>query len=283
MIHVFLKNLREKNGLSQEFLASRLGISRPTYIQIEKGDRDLNISELKVLAALFNISQEDFLACRIPSETQIIVKKKETHTDTITISSNMVDKFKEVLLYILEKVGAKSNVGETVLYKLLYFIDFDYYEKYGQKLIGATYIKNLRGPTPVEFKKIVDDMEKEEEIEKVSSKFFQYEQKKYLPRRAAKLYFLNAQEEKHIDQVLSHLSDLNASQISEYSHRDIPWVVTKEGEIIDYDLVFERNKPYTDKDYLSLLSQVSGEDIVKDLGPISREEYEYYKSLPEIE
>ncbi len=46
------------------------------------------------------------------------------------------------LLYVLNKVGCKYNVGETVLYKLLYFIDFDFYEKYEEQLIGATYVKN---------------------------------------------------------------------------------------------------------------------------------------------
>ena len=47
----------------------------------------------------------------------------------------------------------------TVLYKLLYFIDFDYYEKFEDQLVGATYIKNHFGPTPVEFKKIVDSLQ----------------------------------------------------------------------------------------------------------------------------
>ena len=67
-------------------------------------------------------------------------------------------KFKEVLLYVLNKVGSKPNIGETVLYKLLYFIDFDFYEKYEERLIGASYIKNHYGPTPAEFKEIIDDI-----------------------------------------------------------------------------------------------------------------------------
>ena len=71
-----------------------------------------------------------------------------------------VKKFKEVLLYILNKVGAKPNIGETALYKLLYFIDFDFYEKYETQLTGAKYIKNYYGPTPIEFEKIVEGMEK---------------------------------------------------------------------------------------------------------------------------
>jgi len=64
----------------------------------------------------------------------------------IIISQANVKKFKEVFLYILEKVGARPNIGETALYKLLYFIDFDYYEKFEEQLIGAKYIKNHFGP-----------------------------------------------------------------------------------------------------------------------------------------
>ena len=60
----------------------------------------------------------------------------------IRVQEKNIKKFKEVLLYILEKVGAKPNVGESVINKLLYFIDFDYYERFEENLTGATYIKN---------------------------------------------------------------------------------------------------------------------------------------------
>ena len=82
-----------------------------------------------------------------------------------------------MLLYILEKVGGKPNVGETVLHKLLYFIDFDYYEKFEENLIGATYIKNHHGPTSVELGTILKDMQKNGEIEAVKSKYFNHLQK----------------------------------------------------------------------------------------------------------
>jgi hypothetical protein len=68
--------------------------------------------------------------------------QKEKQEIRIDVPQKNLKKFKEVLLYILEKVGGKPNVGMTVLYKLLYFIDFDYYEKFEEQLIGATYIKN---------------------------------------------------------------------------------------------------------------------------------------------
>lgn len=55
----------------------------------------------------------------------------------------------------MNAVGARPNVGETVLFKFFYFIDFNYYEKYGEQIIGATYIKNERGTMPMEFQGII--------------------------------------------------------------------------------------------------------------------------------
>jgi len=157
--------------------------------------------------------------------------------------------FKEVLLYILNKVGSKENIGETVIYKLLYFIDFDFYEKYEEQLVGATYMKNQYGPTPIEFAKIVDQMISSEEIEKVKSKYFSYPQTKYLPLRKPNLATLKAHEIEVIDDVLNRLSEMNGSQISAYSHSDVPWLTTEDGEVIEYESVFYRSPPYSVRMY----------------------------------
>ena len=42
----------------------------------------------------------------------------------------------------------------------------------------------------------------------------------------------------HIDDVLARLSDKNGKEIENYSHGDIPYLVTKDGEKIDYETVF---------------------------------------------
>ena len=170
--------------------------------------------------------------------------------DLISIPQKNIEKFKEVLLYILSKVGAKPNVGETVLYKLLYFIDFDYYEKYEEQLIGATYIKNHFGPTPVEFKILVEEMVKNGELESIKSKYFQHEQKKYLAVRQPDLSkLISAQELLHINEVLDRLSDKNGSELSEYSHKDIPWIIAEEGKPIDYETVFYRTSKTSVRNY----------------------------------
>jgi transcriptional regulator with XRE-family HTH domain len=246
MISDFIKKLREDRNLTQEYLAQKLGLSRQTYGLIEKGDRVLNVEEARILAAQLDISLEDFLdekdmsvsievGCSKPQEKSIKAVMR------ISIPQKNFDKFKEVLLYILARVGSRPNIGETALYKLLYFIDFDYYEKFEEQLIGATYIKNQYGPTPVEFKALVDQMISKGELVLVKNKYFGHDQKKYLPVRDPDLTKLkDAREIKHIDDVLARLADYNASELTDLSHDDVPWIITEDLKPIDYESVFYR-------------------------------------------
>jgi len=255
MLSKFIQQLRKKNNLTQEFLASEIGISRPTYAQIEQGKRELTISEAEKLAAIFGIPFEDFRYGKDSSITAEIKKGKvkprvEKQEARISVPQKNLVKFKEVLLYILSKVGGKPNVGEAVIYKLLYFIDFDFYEKFEEQLVGATYIKNHYGPTPVEFKVMVDDMIKKGELTKIESKYFNHLQKKYLPVREPDLTKLkDARELHHIDEVLARLSDKNATELSEYSHEDTPWLIAKENQPLDYEAVFYRTPKTSVRNY----------------------------------
>ncbi len=245
--------------MSQAYIAEKIGISRPSYIEVEKGKKELTISQAQKIAQIFEIKIENLISGKKNFELDIRIMDekeiKETIGMRIDVPQKNIKKFKEVLLYILERVGGKPNVGMTVLYKLLYFIDFDYYEKFEEQLIGATYIKNHFGPTPVEFKKVIESMESKGELETVKSNYFQHGQTKYLPKRQANLSVLSANEIKHIDEVLARLSNKNATELSNYSHEDIPWIVTKENQPIKYEGVFYRTEKtsvrnYDDQDYL---------------------------------
>ena len=88
-------------------------------------------------------------------------------------------------------------------------------------------------------------MKKNREVEKIQSLYYQYPQTKYLPLRKPDLSILRANEMKVIDEVLNRLSDMTASQISEYSHKDVPWLIAEKGEVIEYEAVFYRTAPYS--------------------------------------
>jgi transcriptional regulator with XRE-family HTH domain len=247
-----IRSIREQLGYSQERLAELLGISRVTVSQMEAGRRRLSASDLKKLSDILE-TPADYLL-NPEKEPEVVIQEVRENKEPIqqiriSVPQEKVEKFKEVLLYILNKVGAKPNIGQTVLYKLLYFMDFDYYEQYEEQLIGARYQKNHYGPTPMEFAKIVREMEEADDLIEVKNKYFEHSQTKYLPRRTPDLSILSGQELELINDVLHRLSDKNAQEISEYSHGDVPWLATEDGQAIDYELVFYRTPPYSRRQY----------------------------------
>jgi len=245
-----IKQLRQEIGMSQEQFSEFLKVGRVAVSQIENGARKITAEEITKIAEVFNISTDTLHYAK--KDIKVILEESEEKTSKkgeirINVPQKNLKKFKEVLLYILNKIGSKSNIGETVLYKILYFIDFDYYEKYEEQLVGATYQKNHYGPTPKEFIKIVAQMEGKD-LRKLKDEYFKYPRTKYLPLREPDLSIFNANEIQLIDNVLNKLSDMNASQISEYSHNDIPWLTTEDGKIIEYESVFYRTTPYSVRD-----------------------------------
>lgn len=251
----FIKTMRQKREFTQEYVAKQLGMQRQTYRQIETGERDLTLSETEKLSNIFSISLEDFLN---ESDTNLILDvvdsdepSKEQQEIRISIPKNNLEKFKQIFLYILKKVGGKPNIGMTALYKLLYFIDFDYYEKYEEQLMGLVYIKNHYGPTPVIFDKVAEEMIADNQIEIINSKFYKHKQKKYLinPEIKLDLKMLNGQEKEHIDWELQRLSDLNATELSDRSHKDVPWLSAEPNEKLDYEAVFYRTPETSVREY----------------------------------
>jgi len=230
----WIQNKRKLSGLSQTEVAESLGISRPTYTKLEQGEVKPTEQQKAILTSLFKVSQDTF---------DKNSEEKELKIDTIyvkEIPKENVDKFKQTLLYIVSKVGSRPNIGQTALYKLLYFIDFDYYEKYQEFFIGATYIRNTHGPSPVSFAKIARELEGQGKLVEVNSKYFGYDQKKYLVTSEPEVSALTARELKHIDDELDRLASKSAKELSDFSHMDTPWRVAKEKEILNYRHVFYR-------------------------------------------
>jgi transcriptional regulator with XRE-family HTH domain len=245
------KNLISRHKITQSDLALILGISRPTAVKIISGKREIRVSEADKLAMNLGISVAEIFGDAGQTE---VVLKKSTKTDSkqvlrISVPAKNVEKFKNALLYITQKIGALPNVGQTVLYKILYFCDFDYYEKFEEQLIGATYIKNHFGPTPREFSAVVKEMISEGKIEEVTTKFFNKDQKKYIPVVSPDLSVFTGRELQHIEEEIARLGNKTAKELSDFSHQDIPWISTEIGQAIPYEAVFYRTKETSVRNY----------------------------------
>ena len=56
-----IKQLRETNNLSREYIAEQMGISDRTYSKIENNERDPTFEELESISQLFKIDTKDLL------------------------------------------------------------------------------------------------------------------------------------------------------------------------------------------------------------------------------
>lgn len=247
-----ITELRKMKGLSQEDLAKSIKISRSSLAQIELGNRSVDILELQNLSLVLEFSLDVFMSKDFLVSQEVEAKeekKARKEEERISMPTLQVRKFKNVLLYILERCAGKPNVGETVLYKLLYFSDFNYYELYEVHLTGARYKKLPYGPVPQKLDSIIGQMIEKGQLQRVKSQFHGFPQTRYLPLEKPDLTELLASEKEVIDRVIEQMSDWSAAAISNYSHKDLPWEVTEEGRDIDYELAFYREQPYTVRNY----------------------------------
>lgn len=229
-----IKSLRQKANLSQDDFAKALNISRVTFSQIEQGERELKHSELIKIAELFEISLDDLIRSEVVHKTSTTPKEEDPFY-----------KFKQVFLYILNQCAQKPNVGKTVLNKLLYFADFNHYEKYFESITGVEYLKLPKWPAPKIMDIILPQMEQESLIKQMEIPYFNYKQQRILPLALPDLKVLNATEIQDIDEVIAKYADKNADWLSDRSHGDMPYKATKNiGDTISYGLVGYRDPIY---------------------------------------
>lgn len=155
-------------------------------------------------------------------------------------------KLEEMTHYLIYKCQGKKNFGKTVLFKLLYFSDFNYYKKNFESISNEQYKKLEFGPAPIHFQIVLKSLYDNGAID-------YKEQKKdkepfvFKSTKDPNLKILTKDEISTIDQVIKKLGHLNANEISKLSHEDNPYKSSKLNEIISYGLVLYRSKEVEDK------------------------------------
>ena len=100
-----LKYLREEQSLSQDDLASALGLSRQTISKYENGETNFTLDIIKKLSQFFDVDYSCFIDNKPPvrPEYNIIEGKKATEEQEIRIDipQENISKFKQNLPPIL--------------------------------------------------------------------------------------------------------------------------------------------------------------------------------------
>ena len=148
------------------------------------------------------------------------------------------EKLKSVIHYIINK----CNVERNVIYKLLYFSDFNFYELYETPITGEKYIKKPNGPISSNFIDLKDELISEGKIKEDDNY-------KYASLKEPDISCLNRNGINVIDDTIDRILSMSAKKISDYSQGDMPWKVAENDEELDYEFVFYRDHEYVLREY----------------------------------
>jgi transcriptional regulator with XRE-family HTH domain len=82
-----MRTFRVAKGLSQENIASQLGISATAYAKIERGETDVNFSRLEQIAKIFEVSTLDLIGF---SGSSLFYKSHMSNNSNLNNSLNAV-------------------------------------------------------------------------------------------------------------------------------------------------------------------------------------------------
>lgn len=212
----FIREQREVLGLSQQAMAEKIGVSRSTYVAIEKGTKELTLGEAESLARSFGITIDELLQNSVPD----------------------IEKYKEMILAFLRQEG---RFTKTKLAKLLYFADFSWYYTHLKSMSGMQYRKIKYGPVSDMYFRVIDEMfdngliaiEQTEDVAMIISES--------RSGRKNSLSLISKDELKLIDKIGTKWSKKRTGEVVDFTHKQMPYMFADEGEIVSYDIFTQEN------------------------------------------
>lgn len=156
------------------------------------------------------------------------VKKRKIQPDE--------DKLRELVIHIARQSEGDIFFGAVKLTKLLFFADFLAYRAYGRPITGSEYQKLEHGPTPLQLKPLLSQMEERKLIAVRPTELGGYTQQRTLALREPDLGRFSAKEIALVDDLIRRFWNKSASEMSDLSHRFTGWRLAKRGETIPYSV-----------------------------------------------
>ncbi len=151
-------------------------------------------------------------------------------------------KYKNTVLFFANKIR-NGTLGKLKLMKLLYYLDFDFFEKYGRSLTGDEYLRFENGPVPRMGEKTLKHM-RGKEIKIVNRKMQNgYSDQQHIePLIEFNPKFFSKEEILMMEEIANKWERFTGTEMKNASHGEAPWIATKPNDVIDYNLSYYRNK-----------------------------------------
>jgi uncharacterized phage-associated protein len=149
-------------------------------------------------------------------------------------------KMESVISFFLTHAN-NTHLGKTKLMKLLYYADFDHFERYDEPITGATYKKRQYGPLADEATSALDDMVRDERVRFSNIPLGHAMQHRFELLEEFNPATLSATEVETLHLVVDRWLFHTKAQIVAATHGEAPWLAVREGESIPYELAYYRN------------------------------------------
>ncbi|MDD4900752.1 MAG: Panacea domain-containing protein [Patescibacteria group bacterium] len=151
-------------------------------------------------------------------------------------------KYKNIILFFANKIK-NGTLGKLKMMKLLYFLDFDFFEKYGKSVTGDQYLRFENGPVPRMAEKIIKQMDSVDIKISKRKVCAGYNDQQHI--EALKIFDINLFSKEELvmmEEIAGKWEKFSGAEMKSASHGEAPWIATKPDEIIDYNLTYYRNK-----------------------------------------
>lgn len=171
----------------------------------------------------------------------------------------------EIILYLAKHSQDDRTFEATKLNKLLFAIDFNAYRAWGQPLTALTYIRQKHGPTPDPsvFIPLRDGLIVGKRAAMQAQTYYGHDQQRLVALAEPDLSALPEPARRLIDDVLDEFRGFNATQLSDWTHRLLPWLSTSDREDLPFYTVFTLEAQPIDPDTLTWANAMA-QDIVRE-------------------
>ncbi|MFH0766934.1 MAG: type II TA system antitoxin MqsA family protein [Bacillota bacterium] len=225
---------RKKLNLTQRDFSRLLGLGEISISRYELGSLPnsssvnliKSILEVEVLEQQLKANKDKLSSDSIASIDKYLIKFSD-----IAFTGNTrynLEKFHQLAAYFVNLAQeANELIYPTKLNKLMFYTDFNYFNKFQHSITGSIYHKLTYGPVPnyFEFKY---DMNEYMEIKRDEEKTIIY------PKDVHYEDVLTQEEKNVAKAVYSHFINHNSKMISDASHEEEAWLETKTGDKISY-------------------------------------------------
>src|SRR3989339_1253634 len=215
-----LTNLRKQRGLTQEQLAGKIGITRQSYLAIEKGKRELTISEANIVADMLGVTIDQLADGIIPDD----------------------EKYRQMIFAFLRSgVEVDGKITKTKLAKLLYLADFGWFYENLKSMSNMPYRKILYGPVPDPYFRIIEELFENGDIQieqKQGGAVLISETKAGIRNEIDRL---SKKEQAFIAKIAKNWQGKNTQEIVKFTHDQLPYQVCFMGEVISYELITQED------------------------------------------